>query len=352
MKKLLKFFYPYRWLLLAIFATAIGQSVANLYLPNLMSDIVNKGIQASNVDFIWQTGWLMGAVAIIGTVCAVIGAYFASIVSSGATKLIRKAIYEKVQSFSLGEFDKVSTASLITRTTNDTAQIQQVATMFLNLLITAPITVVVGIIMALKQDVGLSWVLIVIMPILVAIILFVLFKAVPLFTKMQTRIDKLNLIIDENLTGVRVVRAFNRIKHEERRFDRANHDVTEIAISVNRIVGAMMPIMMFIINISSVSIIWFGSQRVAAGQLQIGSMFAFLQYSVQILFSLLMVALLFIMIPRAEASGKRISQVLEIRPRINDPEEKKRQKTKLKGFVEFKDVSFSYPEAEKPILLL
>jgi ATP-binding cassette subfamily B protein len=349
MIKLLRFLKPYQFLLVVIILLAFGQAAANLYLPNLMSDIVDKGIAAFNTAFIWRTGGIMALVAIAGTVCTLIGIYFSSRIATGMSKTLRAEIFKKVQGFSLHEFDIVSTASLITRTTNDTTQIQQVMVMILGMLITAPITLVVGIILALDQDVSLSWILLAIMPFLISVILFLLFKAVPLFTIMQVKLDKLNLILDENLTGVRVVRAFNRTAHEEERFDVANHDVTNVAIKVNQLMAIMMPVMMLMINISSVAIIWFGSIRVTGGHLEIGAMFAFLQYAMQILFSLLMVALLFIMIPRAEASAKRINEVLAMEPEINDPG-KTKPAGKLHGYVEFEHVTFSYHGAEKPAL--
>jgi ATP-binding cassette, subfamily B, multidrug efflux pump len=349
MIKLLRYLKPYQILLILIVILAIGQASANLYLPNLMSDIVNKGIAAFDTAFIWRTGGIMALVAIGGTICTLIGVYLASQVASGMCKTMRDEIFIKVQHFSLHEFDLVSTASLITRTTNDTTQIQQVMVMILSMLVTAPVTLVVGIILALDQDVELAWILVAIMPILVGVILMLLVKAVPLFTAIQVKLDKLNLILDENLTGVRVVRAFNRIKHEEQRFDQANRDVTGIAIRVNQLVATMMPVMMLLINISSVAIIWFGSHRVAGGHLQIGAMFAFLQYAFQILFSLLMVALLFIMIPRAEASAKRINEVLDMNPEISDPKAVEAV-GKKRGYVEFKNVTFSYHGAEKPAL--
>jgi len=349
MIKLLRYLKPYKILLVVIFLLAIGQSSANLYLPNLMADIVNNGIAAFNTNYIWQTGGIMALVAIGGTLCSVSGIYFASRVATGMVQKIRAEIFKKVQQFSLHEFDTVSTASLITRTTNDTAQIQQVMVLILSWLITAPITLVVGIILALNQDVGLSWVLVAISPILIGIIVILLIKAIPLFTVMQKKLDKLNLIIDENLTGVRVVRAFNRIKHEEARFDVANRDVTNVAIKVNQLMASMMPIMMLMVNLSSIAIIWFGSLRVASGHLNTGAMFAFLQYAAQILFALLMVAIMFVMIPRAEASAVRINEVLEMDPEIVDPEEIKKA-SKEKGYVEFQDVTFSYPKAEDPAL--
>ncbi|MGB8643649.1 MAG: ABC transporter ATP-binding protein [Anaerolineae bacterium] len=349
MLKLLRFLKPYRSLLVFILVLAIGQSVANLYLPNLMSDIVNNGIAKFNTAYIRKTGVIMVLVAIGGTLCAVVGTFFSSQVATNMVKTIRAALFRKVQFFSLHEFDTLSTASLITRTTNDTTQIQQLMVMTLTFLITAPITLIVGILMALQQDVGLSWILVVMMPVLVVVIVGLLIKAVPLFTAMQVKLDRLNLILDENLTGVRVIRAFDRIQHEEQRFDNANREVTDIAIRVNQLIATMMPVMMLMINLSTVAIIWFGSQRVGHGTLQMGAMFAFMQYALQILFSLLMVALMFIMIPRAEASAKRINEVLEMEPEIKDPQIAT-DATPLHGYVEFQDVTFSYHGAEAPAL--
>lgn len=349
MLKLLRFLLPYRPQLALVLLLAIGQSASNLYLPNLMADIVNNGIARLDTGYIWRTGGIMAVVAIVGTLCAVVGIFFSSQVATGMVRNIRARIFRKVQGFSLHEFDTVSTASLITRTTNDTTQVQQVMVMVLNMLITAPITLVVGIILALNQDVGLSWILVAIMPVLIVVILVLLVKAIPLFTAMQVKLDKLNLILDENLTGVRVVRAFNREKHEERRFDEANRDVTAIAIRVNQMIATMMPVMMLMINLSSLGIIWFGSIRVSHGTLQVGAMFAFMQYAVQILFALLMVALMFIMIPRAEASATRINELLAMEPEISDPAEAKTAVRK-RGYVEFQDVTFSYHGAEKPAL--
>jgi ATP-binding cassette subfamily B protein len=349
MLKLLRFLKPYRYLLILIMVLAVGQAVANLYLPTLMADIVNKGIATYNTNYIWQVGGIMALVTIAGTVCAVVGIYFSSQVATGMCTLLRSSIFRRVQQFSLHEFDMVSTASLITRTTNDTNQIQQVMVMIFSLLITAPITLVVGVILALQQDVGLSWIIVAIIPILVTIITILLFKTVPLFTAMQIKLDKLNLILDENLTGVRVVRAFNRIQHEEERFDTANHEVTDIAIRVNQLMSSLMPVMMLMINLSSIAIIWFGSFRVTGHHLEIGSMFAFLQYAIQILFSLLMVAIVFVMIPRAEASAKRINEIFDLKPEISDPK-KEKNGAKKHGYVEFKNVTFSYHGAEKPAL--
>ncbi|MCL4396634.1 MAG: ABC transporter ATP-binding protein/permease [Chloroflexi bacterium] len=349
MIKLLRFLKPYQTLLVFIVLLAIAQVAANLYLPNLMSDIVNNGIAQFDTNYIRQTGVIMVVVAIGGTLCTVVGIFFASQVATSMVQTIRGELFKKVERFSLHEFDTISTASLITRTTNDTTQVQQLMVMMLSMLITAPITLVVGVILALDQDVSLAWILLAIMPILVGVIVIAASRAIPLFMVMQAKLDKLNLILDENLTGVRVIRAFNRIDQEEQRFDVANLEVTDVAIRVNQLIASLMPVMMLMISLSQVAIIWFGSQRVGAGHLQIGAMFAFMQYALQILFSLLMVALLFIMIPRAEASAARITEVLEMQPEITDPEEAK-EPTGLRGVVEFQDVTFSYKGAEAPAL--
>jgi len=243
----------------------------------------------------------------------------------------------------------LGTSSLITRTTNDTTQVQQVMIVILNMVITAPITLVAGVILALNQDAGLAWILIVIIPILAAAIILLMSRAIPMFGIMQIKLDKLNLILDEGLTGVRVVRAFDRQRYEEQRFDQANHDLTDVAIRVNRLIALLMPLMMFVLNVSSVAILWFGAIRINNGQMQVGALIAFLQYAMQILFALLMVSMMFIMLPRAEASAKRINEVLAIKTEINDPEKAKRAEGK-RGYIEFDDVTFSYPGAEEPAL--
>ncbi len=356
MIKLMRFLKPYRRLLVLVVILAAAQALGNLYLPNLFADIVNNGIVKGDTGYIWRLGGLMLLVTMGGTIAAVVGIFFSSRVATGFGKIIRAKIFSHVEQFSLHEFDAVSTSSLITRTTNDTTQVQQVTIVMLNMMITAPITLVAGIILALNQDVGLSWILVVVIPILVAAIVILMSKAIPLFRAMQVKLDrlqvkldKLNLILDEGLTGVRVVRAFDRQKYEERRFDESNLELTSIAIKVNRLIAFLMPIMMLCLNISSVAILWFGANRINSGQLQLGALIAFLQYAMQILFALLMVSMMFIMLPRAAASADRINEVLDIKPEINDADEVKRADEK-KGYVEFRDVTFSYPGAEEPAL--
>ncbi|HET9999388.1 MAG TPA: ABC transporter ATP-binding protein [Ktedonobacteraceae bacterium] len=349
MIKLMRFMKPYRAVLVLVVILAAAQALGNLYLPNLFADIVNNGIVKGDTGYIWRVGGLMLLVTMGGTIAAVVGIFFSSKVATGFGKIIRAKLFTRVEQFSLHEFDAVSTSSLITRTTNDTTQVQQVTIVMLNMMITAPITLVAGIILALNQDVGLSWILVVVIPILVAAIVILMINAIPLFRAMQVKLDKLNLVLDEGLTGVRVVRAFDRQRYEEHRFDEANLELTNIAIKVNRLIASLMPIMMLCLNVSSVAILWFGANRINNNQMQLGALIAFLQYAMQILFALLMVSMMFIMLPRAAASADRINEVLDILPEINDPDQAKPAGAQ-RGYVEFQDVTFSYPGAEEPAL--
>jgi ATP-binding cassette, subfamily B, multidrug efflux pump len=349
MIKLLRFMKPYRWTLVIVVVLAFAQSMANLYLPNLMADIVDNGIVNKDIPYIWREGGLMLLVTLGGTIAAIIGSFFSSRVATGFGKIIRRELFMHVERFSLHEFDAVSTASLITRTTNDTTQVQQVYVIILGMMITAPMMLIGGIIMAVAQDRGLSWILVVIIPVLVATIVILMTRAIPLFQVMQKKLDKLNLVLDEGLTGVRVIRAFDRVRHEEERFDTANADLTDVSIRVNRMIASLMPIMMLVLNVSSVAILWFGAVRINNGDMQVGALIAFLQYAMQILFALLMVSMMFIMLPRSAASADRINEVLAIEPEINDVANA-RQAEDLQGYVEFQDVTFSYPGAEEPAL--
>jgi len=349
MIKLLRFLKPYRAVLVLVVVLAFAQAIANLYLPTLFANIVDNGIIKGDTGYIWRTGGIMLLITLGGTIAAVVGIFYSSQVATGFGKIIRARLFTQVAQFSLHEFDTVSTSSLITRTTNDTTQVQQVMILVLNMMITAPFTLIAGIILALNQDVGLTWILVVIIPILVGTIVILMSNAIPLFRIMQKKLDKLNLILDEGLTGVRVVRAFDRKKYEEHRFDEANLDLTNVAITVNRLVASLMPIMMLCLNVSSIAILWFGAIRINNGQMQVGALIAFLQYAMLILFALLMISMMFIMLPRAAASADRINEVLAIEPEIKDPDHVKRA-DKQKGYVEFQHVTFSYPGAEEPAI--
>src|SRR5262249_54402743 len=253
----------------------------NLYLPTLMADIVDKGIIKSDNDYILHVGGVMLLITIGGVLSAIVGSYFASRTAVGFVRDVRGRLFSHVEQFSLHEFDTVGTASLITRTTNDTNQVQQVLVLTLNMLISAPLIAIGGIILAIAQDATLAWVLVAAVPILVITIVLLMSRALPLFRAIQLKLDRLNLILDAALTGVRVIRAFDRTAHEERRFDVANLDVTETAVAVNRLTAVLMPVMMLVLNVTTVAILWFGSIRINNGDMQVGALIAFLQYALQ-----------------------------------------------------------------------
>ena len=349
MLKLLRLIQPYRNSVGVGLVLAFVQSVANLYPPRLMADIVDKGIVRGDVRAILSIGSLMLLITIAGTASAIAGSFFAARIATGFGRIIRGRIFARAAHFSLHEFDRFSTASLVTRTTNDTTQVQQVLIMLLSMVVTAPMMAIGGVVLALSQDAALAWVLIAAMPVVAIVFVLIMRRAVPLFQVMQVKIDKLNLILDEGLTGVRVIRAFNRGAHEHRRFDAANLDLTNTAIAVNRIVASLMPAMMLMLNLTSVAILWFGSLRVNAGTMQVGAMIASLQYALQIMFAVFMVAAMFVMLPRAAASATRINEVLAVVSEITDPVEPQPAGAK-KGYVEFQDVTFRYPGAEEPAL--
>jgi len=319
MLKLFKLIHPYRLSVAITLVLALAQSLANLYLPRLMADIVDQGVVRGDNRAILSIGAAMLFIAVIGTAAAIAGSYFAAKIASGFGRLVRGRIFERVERLSVHQFERFGTASLITRTTNDTTQVQQVLIMLLNMVVTAPMMAIGGVVLALSQDATLAWVLIAVIPIVTAVFLFIMRGAIPLFQQMQVKIDKLNLVLDEGLTGVRVIRAFDRAAYEHRRFDAANLDVTNTAIAVNRLVAYLMPAMMLAMNLTSIAIIWFGAVRIDAGTMHVGAMIASLQYAMQILFAVFMVTAMFVMLPRAAASANRINEVLDVVPEVADP---------------------------------
>ena len=349
MLKLFALLKPLRGSVAIVTVLALAQSVANLYLPRLMADMVDHGIVPGDRQRILEVGGVMLVVAVLGTLCAVAGSFFASKVATGFGRMVRERVFDRVSHFSVHQFDHFSTASLITRTTNDTTQVQQVLLMVLGMAISAPMMAIGGVVLSLSQDTRLARVLIAIIPVLAVVFFVIMWKAVPLFQKMQVQIDQLNLVIDEGLSGVRVIRAFDRGAHQSGRFDEANRAVTGTAISVNRLVALLMPAMFFMMNLTSVLIIWFGAVRIEAGQMQVGAMMASLQYAIQILFAVFMVTAVFVMLPRAAASAARINAVLDVVPDVVDPAQP-RTAGAARGLVEFQDVTFQYPGAEEPAL--
>ncbi len=349
MLKLFRFLKPYKVPVILVLLLFFLQSIAELYLPTLMADIVDTGIVKGDVNYIVRIGALMLVVALGSAACVILASYLSSQFATGFGRDLRKQVFSRAESYSLHEFDKIGTASLITRTTNDITQVQQVLIIITRMMISAPMMCIGGIIMAVSKDAKLSLIFLVVLPLLMGIIYFIGKKGVPLFKANQIKLDKLNLVMRENLTGIRVIRAFNRTDHEKARFTKANRDLTDTAIKVNRTMASLMPVMMLVMNLTTIGIVWFGGIRVDRGDMQVGDMMAFIQYAMQIMFSLLMVSFMFVMIPRAEASAVRINEVLDIEAEINDPEKAKNADSK-KGFVEFKHVTFSYPGAEQPAI--
>ena len=325
------------------------QAIGNLYLPNLNADIINNGVAKGDVDYIWRTGAVMLGITLVLGVIAVGGVYWASLASQGVGRDLRGAVFSKVQGFSARELNRIGTPSLITRNTNDVQQIQLFMQIALTMMVSAPITAVGGVIMALRADVQLSAVLIFAVPVLAAIFAFMFTRAVPLFRSVQGKIDRINQVLREQITGVRVIRAFVREDYESSRFEEANYDLTATSLRVNRLFVIAFPAVLAVMNITTVAILWFGGHLVDSGQLSIGNLTAFMQYALQILFSLMMAIALVVLVPRAEASAGRLEEVLNTIPSIEAPCDPARPRT-LTGEVELSDVTFGYPGGEKPVL--
>jgi len=349
MFKLFRNLKPYSTAVMLVIVLVAAQAVSELYLPTLMSDIVDTGIVRGDTGYILRVGGLMLLVALAGMGCALVATFFSARVGMGFGRDMRRKVFTRVEGFSLHEFDIIGTPSLITRTTNDITQMQMFTMVTMRMLIMAPIMAIGGVVMAFQKDAKLTWVLAVVIPILAVVITLVARRALPMFKAIQAKIDRINLVLREGLTGVRVIRAFNRIDHEKRRFDTANLDLTATSITVNKLMAFMFPLMMLIMNLTSIAIIWFGAKRIDLGEMQIGSLMAFIQYATQILFSLLMVSFLFIMLPRASASAGRINEVLSIVPSITDAATTRTAEDE-RGYIEFRNVTFSYPGAEEPAI--
>ncbi len=348
MWKILKNLSIYKWMVLTIFGLVFLQSMSELFLPTLMADIIDNGVVVGNIPYIWKIGGVMLGVSALSAIASVAVSYFSSKTAMSLGRDIRRKVFTHVESFSQQDFDKLGTASLITRTTNDITQIQQVVIMILRMVLSAPIMFVGGLIMALSKDVKLSLVIVAAMPVLVGLIFFVFSKGMPLFKAVQKRIDRLNLVLRENLTGVRVVRAFNREKDEQVRLRKANSDLRDVSIRVNKIMAVLMPTMMLVMNLTVVGIIWFGGVRIDNGAMQIGDLMAYIQYVMLIMSSLVMASMMFIMIPRAAVSANRINEVLEMEPTFLD--EGMEKANKERASLEFEGVSFNYPGAEEQAL--
>ena len=339
---------PYKWPVLVVLLLLLAQSIGNLYLPTLQADIINNGVVPGDTNYILRVGGFMLLVTLGLMLGSYVLVFFSARIAMGLGRDIRDALFRKVETFSQVEVNHFGAASLITRNTNDVQQVQQVVLMAMVMMLSAPVMIVGGVIMALRQDVPLTGILVVITPILLIVVGTVMSRAIPLFRAMQTKIDRINLVMRETLSGVRVIRAFVRTRHEEERFDTANQDLMGTALTVNRLFAMTMPVIFLIMNLSQVAVIYLGASRVNSGEMQIGNLTAFLQYIMQVLFSVLGATLMLIMVPRAQVSSGRINEVLGTVPSIVDPE--RPVSPERRGRIEFRDVSFSYPGAEDPVL--
>ena len=339
----------YRRPITGLLILSLAGTMAALLLPSLNAAIIDEGVAKGDTAFIWRTGGMMLAVTLVQVGCSIWATYLGAKTAMSFGRDVRGALFERVLSFSSRELNHFGAPSLITRNTNDVQQVQMLVLLSCTMFVAAPITMIGGIIMALRTDVGLSWLVAVAMPVLALSIFLVIRKMGPLFRLMQTRIDTVNRVLREQITGIRVVRAFVREPYETARFARANTELTDTTISVGRYVATIFPIVMFILNVSSVAVLWFGARRIDAGEMQIGALTAFLTYLIQILMSVMMATFLLIIAPRAAVCAERIQEVLNTESSVLPPA---RPVTELPatGVVAFQDTEFTYPGAESPVL--
>ncbi|MBP8617848.1 MAG: ABC transporter ATP-binding protein [Candidatus Pacebacteria bacterium] len=349
MTKLLKYLTPYIWQLLALFALTYCQASATLALPDYMAKIINQGIMSQNVGVIFHSGLIMILITIAGGLAMVGAGYLSSRIGTGFARDLRTMVFTKVENFSLAEFNKFSTASLITRSTNDIQQIQQVTIMLCRVALLAPLMGVISTFKAYHLAPSMTWIMAVAVGALIAIVLALFYLVIPQFTKLQKLVDKLNSVTREILTGLRVIRAFGKEEYEAQKFNKVNQDLTRLHLFVNRLMVILQPAMMLIMNFMMIAIVWFSAHHIGAGNLQVGNMLAFLQYSMQAVSAFLMISIIFISLPRAAVSANRIAEVLETESQIQDPVSPVKA-PRRGGKVEFRDVTFTYPGAAEPVL--
>ncbi len=322
-----------------------GQSFSMLFLPNVMSTIVNVGVANQDIPFILQSGLWMLLIALAGSFCAIGVGYFASKSGVGLCTDIRKKLFCHVSLFTLSEFDKVGTASLTTRSTNDIMQLQNFTIMMFRIIVLAPIMCIGGVVLSLQKNTQLALVLIACIPIILLALVFILRRVIPVFTAVQQKLDHLNLVLRENITGVRVIRAFTAEEREQERFDEANETMTASSVRSQTVVATLMPLMMLVMNLCTVLIVWFGGNQIAVGQMQVGDLMAFIQYMMLIMYALIMMSLILALMPRSMVCAKRINEVLAIEPTIVNAQNAQKPETPS-GVVEFRDVALRYGDSE------
>jgi len=344
-----RFLRPHWPLLIGVIVFQLAQSLLSLWLPTLNADITDNGIAKGDTGYIMAVGAEMLGVTLVQVACAITAVYFGAKVAMLVGRDLREAIFHRVGEFSEREVSSFGAPSLITRNTNDVQQVQMLVMMTCTLLVSAPILAVGGIVLAMQQDIDLSWLIAVSVPALLVAVSIIIARMVPLFRRMQDRIDRVNRVLREQLTGLRVVRAFVRERVETDRFRVANDQVTETALKAGRLFALMFPIVMLVLNVSSVAVIWFGSFRVQDGTLQVGTLTAFLQYLMQILMGVMMSTMMAVLVPRASVCADRIGEVLGTEPSVRASDTPVTE-VEAHGTVEFVDVGFSYPGAEHPVL--
>ncbi|GAA2360421.1 multidrug ABC transporter ATP-binding protein [Catellatospora methionotrophica] len=340
---------PYRRHIALVVLLQFVQTVANLYLPTLNADIIDQGVVKGDTDYILRIGAAMIGVSLVQIICSIGAVYVGAQVASALGRDIRAAIFDRVQSFSAREVGHFGAPSLITRTTNDVQQVQMLALMTFTMMVSAPIMMVGGIVLALQLDVQLSGLLLAVIPALVLGIGFIVYRMRPLFRAMQTNIDDVNRVMREQITGIRVIRAFVRDRHEQERFAGANTELTNVALAVGKLMASMFPFVMLVINVSTVAVLWFGAHRIDSGGMEIGALTAFLSYLMQILMAVMMATFMFVMLPRAEVCAERIEEVLGTDSSVVPPSAPVVPEG-MRGHLELRDVEFSYPGAEEPVL--
>ncbi len=341
---------PYKNWLSAVVALQFVSVVAMLYLPSLNADIIDNGIVTGDTAYILRVGGLMLAISLVQVACSVGAVWFGARTAMSFGRDLRGALFHRVGTFSTREVQQFGAPSLITRTTNDVQQVQMLVLMGCTIAVSAPIMMVGGVFMALREDRGLGWILAVVVPVLFLSVGLVVSRMVPNFRKMQARIDEVNRVLREQITGIRVVRAFVREPYEAERFAKANGDLTEVAVRAGRWMATMFPLVMLVVNVSSVAVIWFGGHRVDSGQMEIGSLTAFLSYLMQILMSVMMATFMLMMVPRASVCGDRISEVLDTTTSVAPSTDAVAPDADKRGWLDLDGVGFSYPGAEQPIL--
>lgn len=319
----------------------VAQAFTMLWLPDMMSVIIDRGVVTGNISFIVQVGFLMLLIALGGSAASIGVGYLSSRVGVNFCTDIRAKLFAHINTFTMREFDKIGTSSLVTRSTNDVVQLQNFTVMFFRIMVLSPIVCLGGILMALAKNAEMSLIIFICMPIVILVLIITLRRAFPVFNAMQDKLDKVNLILRESITGVRVIRAFDAQEREEARFTEANAEMTANSIRAQLIMSALMPMLMLIINIGTVAVVWFGGQQISMGMMEVGDMMAFIQYLVLIMYSLIMMSMIFAMLPRARVCAERIEEVMEIEPDIQDPPHPKTAPPRS-GTVEFRDVALAY----------